>query len=188
MNVKFFYCLLIVFSLGFTACSDGEDGIDGIDGIDGVDGEQGPQGPQGPAGEAGNANVILYEFGSQTFTNLLELHLNISRETVDNSMILVYYNPGTESQTAWFPSPGLGSSGDYMTRTFIYQSNSVAEVYTLGIRALTPDGTAAFGSPLTFRKVKVIFAEASTIVTAQMEDELELGDYQQVKAFYGLED
>ncbi len=183
MNVKFFYCLLFVFGLGLTACSDGEDGIDGIDGIDG---EQGPQGPQGPAGESGNANVLLYEFGSYTFTDELNLQLTVSQETVDNSMILVYYNPGNEVPTAWFPSPGLGSNGHYMTRYFIYRLNS--EEYRLGIRVLTPDGSLPYGIPLTFRKIKVVFAEASTVLAAQAEGQLELGDYQQVKEFYGLVD
>src|SRR5690606_6832506 len=119
MNTKLFYCLLLIFGLGITACSDGEDGmdgidgIDGVDGIDGIDGADGEQGPQGPAGEQGNANVVLYEFGPNAFTNLLELDLTISQETVDNSMVLVYYNPTTESTAARFPSPGVGSAGNY---------------------------------------------------------------------------
>src|SRR5690606_20637546 len=130
----------------------------------------------------------LYEFGPNTFTNLLELDLTISQETVDNSMVLVYYNPTTESTTAWFPSPGVGSAGNYSTRYFIYKLSSAPDVYRLGIRSLLPDGSANYGSSLTFRKIKVIFAEASTIVTAQVEEQLELQDYQQVKAFYGLAD
>ncbi len=172
----------------------GEQGDQGARGAQGPQGERGPQGargaqgPQGERGPMGNANVLLYEFGSHTFTNSLELDLSVSREIVDNSMILVYYNPAVEAATAWFASPGLGSSGNYQTRYFIYQLSASPSVYRLGIRTLKPDGSAPYGLPLTFRKIKVVFAEASSIFAAQANGSIDLNDYQSVKKFLHIID
>ncbi|WP_262246609.1 hypothetical protein [Parapedobacter soli] len=97
-------------------------------------------------------------------------------------MVLVYYNPIPEAATAWFASPGLGSSGNYQTRYFIYQVGvSPSSVYRLGIRALRPDGSNVYGLPLTFRKIRVIFAEASTVLSAQASGQLDLENYESVK-------
>src|SRR5690606_26213043 len=73
--------------------AQGQLGERGPQGAQGPQGARGAQGPQGERGPMGNANVLLYEFGSHTFTNSLDLDLSVSREIVDNSMILVYYNP-----------------------------------------------------------------------------------------------
>lgn len=166
----------------------GPRGATGATGSNGPTGATGARGATGAKGDAGNANVLLYEFGVQTFTYELELNISVSREIVDKSMVLVYYNPGNEAQTAWFQSPGLGSSGDYQTRYFIYQLSSSSNIYRLGLRALQPDGTAPYGTPLTFRKIKVIFAEASQIFSAQASGQLDLSNYESVKQTLGLRD
>ncbi|MGS2739003.1 hypothetical protein [Sinomicrobium sp. M5D2P17] len=182
MKTRFFYCIVFFLSIGLAACSDGEDGIDGIDG------EQGEQGPQGPSGEDGNANIVLYEFGEQTFTNLLSLELSVSTETVDNSLIMVYYNPSNENSTAWYSVPGLGSNNSYQTRFYIYQTSTDPSIYTLAIRTLQPDGSGSYGSEVNFTRIKVIFAEASSIQSAKTENQIDLRDYKAVKDFYGLQD
>lgn len=187
-----FYLLLSLLVLGMTlAGCEGSTGPEGLTGAQGEQGPQGPQGeegPQGPSGEDGNANVLLYEFGEQTFTNVLSLQLSVSRETVDNSLILVYYNPSNEASTSWYAIPGLGSGGNYQTRYFIYQSSTDPSVYTLSMRTLEPDGSGLYGSQVTFTKIKVIFAEASSIISAKAKSQLDLRDYNAVKAYYGIPD
>lgn len=103
-------------------------------------------------------------------------------------MILVYYNPVPEAATAWFQAPGLGSSGHYQVRYFIYQINSSPSSYRLGIRTLSSDGTTSYGVSLTFRKIKVVFAEASQILAAQASGQLDLSNYQSVKETLGIRD
>ncbi|MFC4874929.1 hypothetical protein [Negadavirga shengliensis] len=212
MRINFYHVLVLLLSLGIFSCV-GEEGPMGLPGEQGLQGEQGPQGPpgeqgaagpqgeqgeqgpqgppgetgpqgpQGPAGEDGNANVVLYEFGEQVFTNSLNLQLTISREQVDSSLMLVYYNPLSEALTAWYQMPGMGPGGSYHTRYFIFQSNDSPSVYTLGIRTVNANGSA-YGIAVTYRKIKVLFAEASLIINAKVD----WGDYEAVKSYFELED
>ena len=160
----------------------GPTGPEGQQGPAGPQGVAGPEGPQGPAGQDGNANVILFEFGEHTFTNSLNLQLDISRETVDNSLLLVYYNPASESQSSWYQMPGMGPGGSYHTRYFIFQSTVSPSVYTLGIRTVKADGSA-HGSSVTYRKIRVIFAEASAIFSGKIN----FDDYYAVMEYFGLD-
>lgn len=168
MKAIFFYSFILFF--GIMSCSDGQDGLDGA------------MGEQGPPGADGNANVIQFEFGEHTFTNSLNLEIPISRETVDSSLILMYYNPSNEAPTAWYQMPGLGPGGAYQTRYFIFQSSAEPSLYTLGIRTLLPDGSAPYGNSVTFRKIRVIFVEASIIFTG-----INLQDFNEVAAYLGLD-
>lgn len=166
----------------------GATGPRGATGATGATGPRGATGATGAKGDPGNANVLLYEFGSQTFTSALSLDISVSRQVVDNSMILVYYNPAVEDATAWFQAPGLGSAGNYQTRYFIYQLTASPSVYRLGLRTLTVNGASSYPSSLTFRKIKVIFAEASQVFSLQASGQLDLSDYQSVKEALGIRD
>ncbi|MCK4538714.1 MAG: hypothetical protein KAV42_07960 [Candidatus Krumholzibacteria bacterium] len=164
-NVKLVVlCLFLAFS--FYSCS-------------GDDGATGPVGPAGTDGADGNAEVIMYEFGTQTTsTGILNYTLNVTREVMDSSLILVYTNPDTEGETAWYPSPGLGAGAAYMTRWYTYQTSG--STYALTIRILVPDGTAGYTNSVTFVKVKVIIAPASEVIVAAEAGELDLNDHDAV--------
>ena len=193
---KLAYFLAILFLMSMVACTgdegpmgpqglQGEKGIQGEQGLQGPQGSQGPQGPAGADGQDGkdgNANVQLYEFGVQTFTNSLNLQLSVSRETVDKSLLLIYYNPAAEAESAWYQMPGMGPGGSYHTRYFIFQSSVSPSIYTLGIRTVKADGTA-HGIAVTYNKIKVIFAEASSIIPGR----LDFDDYEAVMDYFGLE-
>lgn len=154
----------IVLAL-LTACQS--TGPAGPPGADGADGANGANGADGADGADGNANVLQFEFGEVTFTNSLNLTLEVDRATIDNSLLLVYYNPTGESESAWYAAPGIGSVGAYQTRTFWFQTSTSPSRYTLAIRALKLDGSA-YGSPLTFRAIRVIIAEASVVIPASI--------------------
>src|SRR3546814_660650 len=103
--------------------------------------------------------------------------ITVDKEIVDNSLILVYYNPANEASSTWYPIPGIGSNGNYQTRYFLYQTSSSPSIYTMAIKVMKPDGSAVYESPLTFKKIKVIFAEASSIVTGKMNKQVDMQDY-----------
>ena len=145
-------------------------------------GDTGPAGPAGAQGANGNANITMYQFGNQTFTSQLNLTLqNISKERIDSSLILAYYNPSTEAATAWYPIPGSGSGGLYETRYFVSQLTISPSSYTFGIRLLKPDG-ALYTTQVTYTKIKVIIAPASTIINGRVD----LSDYNAVMNYYNL--
>jgi len=75
------YALILIASMTFFSCSDGEDGMTGPMGAQGEQGLQGPAGPQGPAGqdgtdgtngvdgENGNANVVVSDWIPADFSD-----------------------------------------------------------------------------------------------------------------------
>lgn len=180
--MKQHFCrLLLLAGLVFlvSSCQKGDAGPAGA---------TGPAGPVGPQGVAGNANVITYTYASQTFTSSLSLLLtNISQGRIDSSLLLCYYNPSTEVVTAWYPCPGFGSAGAYQTRFFWYQTGTAPSTYTVSIRTLTPAG-ASYTSALTFTKIRVIIASSSAILTGGRTQQLNINDYQSVKAYFNLPD
>lgn len=142
---------------------------------------------KGDTGPAGNANVTVYNFGTQTtITGTFTYIVNVDQATVDNSLILVYYNPSNEAATAWYQVPGLGSVGAYQTRYFIFQTSASPSQYTTTIRLLTPDGSATYTTSTTFTKAKIILAPASDIVPMVTSGRLDLSNYEAVRAYLGL--
>lgn len=145
---------------------------------------------KGDEGPMGNADVTVYNYGTQTSVGgSLNYTLTISKERIDSSLVLVYYNPSTESPSAWYPVPGTGSSGAFDTRYFIYQTATTPlSQYTLAVRLMSPGGTP-YATPVTFTKLKLIIAPASTILaggrTAQPYD---VNDYNSVKRYFNLAD
>ena len=136
---------------------------------------------KGEQGPAGNANVEIYNFGSQTVTTgIINYTLkNISRGKIDSSLVLVYCNPATEGETAWYPIPGIGSGNQYQTRYFLSQSGND---YSLGVRILKMDGVTAYTTSVTFTKLKVVIAPASSIHNSSINT----GDYNAVKQYLQL--
>lgn len=171
--IKNLFLIAFLLSVSVIACKKGDTGSAG---------PAGPAGPTGTQGANGNANITMYQFGSQTFTSLLNLTLqNISKERIDSSLILAYYNPSTEAATSWYPIPGSGSGALYETRYFVSQLTASPSSYTFGIRLLKADGTL-YTTQVTFTKIKVIVAPASTIINGRVN----LSDYQAVMNYYNL--
>jgi hypothetical protein len=132
----------------------GPAGPTGAKGDKGAPGLEGPEGPQGPG-------AIAFELGSKSFTSNANYELQLDPELVNESAISVSYNPSTEAASAWYPAPGLGSSGLYSVRTFLYESNPATSTYTLAIRLLNPEQTAAYATPVTFTKMKLVLTPTS---------------------------
>ena len=168
--MKQLMALLVSATLFMTACEKGEDGA------------------QGPTG---NANVTVYNYPTQTTASgSLNYTLTISKEKLDSSLLLVYYNPSTEAASAWYPVPGLGASATYQTRYFIYQTATTPNSeYTLSVRLTQPASGSPYAGPVTFTKLKVVIAPASQVLTGgRMAAPYDVNDYYSVKNYFGLED
>lgn len=174
---KNLFILLMITTL--FACKKGDIGPAGQDGEDGTDGKD------------GNANVTLIRFGQQVFTSALNLALpnTITRAKTDSSLILVYYNPSTELESAWYPVPGLGSGASYDTRFLVYEA---AGPMVLAIRLTSPDTGLAYPNQVTFRKLRVFLVPASQIINGRPADgsspAVDYSDYYSVLNYYGLKD
>jgi hypothetical protein len=138
-----------------------------------------------------NADVISFNFGQTTFTSVHEFQMpGVSKARIDSSLILVYYNPLGEGSSTWYPCPGLGSGGVYQARWWINQVFQSPEDYCLYIRLHTLSGDD-YSMPVTFRKVKIIMASPSVInnvLAGRNGRPLNLDNYAEVKAYFGLED
>ncbi|MCX5754297.1 MAG: hypothetical protein NTW97_11785 [Candidatus Krumholzibacteria bacterium] len=166
-RAKLFAVILVLSALLFS-CS-------------GKDGATGPAGPAGTAGTDGNANVILFQFGSQTSTTgLFSYPFAATASLVDTSIILGYYMES--GWPNWYIVPGLGPGADYATRSYWrYNSNNCLYYVQLS----TANGTSDYTTSTTFTEFKILIVPASTI-TALTSRGLNLSDYNAVADYLNL--
>ena len=153
---------------------------------------------KGDTGPAGNANVTLYNFGSKTFTATTEYPLSISQGKIDSSVVLAYYNPSGEVESAWYNVPGNGPVNLYVTRGLFYQANPTTYSYKVFLH--NPSGSSYAGS-VTFRKFRLFVIPATTLITGRVanpearaeinhqtytESELKAMPYRQVCSLLGV--
>jgi hypothetical protein len=139
-------------------------------------GPTGPAGPTGPKGVSGNANAVMYEYGSVTFTSSTDYLLtNITRGRIDSSILLTYYNPSTEAATAWYTVPGTGSVASYVTRNIWYQTNTSPSTYTMRVYTHNFDGTTNAISK-TFTKLRIFVVKASAVLPGGKGSAIDLND------------
>lgn len=153
---------------------------------------------KGDTGPAGNANVTLYNFDSKTFTGSTDYPLSISQGKVDSSVVLAYYNPSAEAESAWYNIPGNGPTNLYVTRGLFFQANPTT--YTYRVFLHNPAGGPYAGS-VTFRKFRIFVIPASTLINGRVanaearadinnqtysESELKAMPYQQLCSLLGV--
>jgi len=181
--------IMLAFFLAAFFCSCTKEGPQGPAGAQGEQGPQGPQGDKGdpgPQGVPGNANVVLYNFPSRTFTTLTSYQIPIDPGKVDSSIVLAYYNPSTEVATAWYPIPGLGNSGFFQTRSFIYQTTTSPSVYSMVVRLVNANGTGDYGTQVTWTKTRIFFIQATQLSTGRKMPPPDVKDYYAVCRYYGI--
>ncbi|MFS3129121.1 hypothetical protein ACLM5J_12040 [Nocardioides sp. Bht2] len=91
--------------------------------------------------------------GTITTTTTVQL-TGLTKEEVDRSSFLVFYNTAAESADSWYPAPGLGSGAIYNTRWFIGATGPGA--YYLTLRFTTPDGSGGYASQINLTKLRVV--------------------------------
>ncbi|MCX2679016.1 hypothetical protein OOZ15_03600 [Galbibacter sp. EGI 63066] len=182
MKTKIFYCMLLLFSINFLACSDGEDGMDGLDGEQGPQGEQGPMGPQGIEG---NANVTQYTFGEHDFSVSSSVNLDIpdvTEEEIKQSSWHVYMvRPGGNV----YPIPGWGVDG--MTEYRIYMLHVPANNGSARITITIKNGTGEIYAELIVIRVIANNTEDLSSKEAELPN-IDFRDYEAVRSYYGLND
>lgn len=101
--------------------------------------------------------VRTFEFGPRTFTGAENFTLEgLDRHTVENSLIQVFYNPSAEAESAWYPIPGVGSGALYEARYLLFEASTNPPRFTLSIRLMKPDGSGAYPSAVSLRRLKII--------------------------------
>jgi hypothetical protein len=179
-----FIMLALFLAAFFSNCS--KEGPQGPAGAQGAQGPQGVKGDPGPQGIPGSSNVILYNFPSRTFTTLTSYQLTIDPGKVDSSIVLAYYNPAGEVATAWYPIPGLGNSGFFQARSFIYQTATSPSVYSLTVRLMNANGTGDYGTQVTWAKTRIFFIQATQLVIGRKTPAPDVNDYYAVCRYYGI--
>ena len=170
---RLMYLMVLVTISGLISC----EGPEGPQGPEGPTGPAGPTGATGPQGPMGNANVLLYEYGEETFTGTVTyLITDIASETMEESILLAYYNPSDHAETMWYQAPGPGPEGSYVTRSFWWQtSSSPTSNYTLEVRTHNWDGSSNTISK-TWTKFRIFIVEASTIYPGTKGSAVDLSD------------
>jgi len=150
-------------------------------------GEDGATGPAGKNGKDGNANVIVYTFGSSTTTSgSFAYQFSASAGLVDSSLVLGYFRPSGGYETHWYPVPGLGVGGFYMTRCYWYRTTTDPSEYTYYVNLLTPSGSADYTTSTTFAVFRIVLVPASEIIPLTSRGLLDLSDYNAVREYLNL--
>ncbi len=147
------------------------------------DGATGPAGTNGTNGTDGNANVTVYNFGTDfSLTNEKTLTLTgISQTDFDNSLRLVYFKDASCSGF-WYSVPGLGCAGNYLIR--IYSSTLSTELY---FNIKDPDGTSYSGVARNITDVKVFIIPPSSTINLRTSKPLTQMSYEEVCDLFNLE-
>jgi hypothetical protein len=142
---------------------------------------------------AGNANVILYEYGTQTFSGSANyLITNLTKNRADSSMMIAFYNPEGADASAWYGIPSLGPGNAYIATHNWYQSSTNPSTYTMTVSLFTPGGSA-YSSDVTFSKFRIFVTKASAIlpggrvkILSPQEAGIDLTDHNAVSKFLGM--
>ncbi len=187
MKAKMIFSSFAILMAAFFISCEGPEGPAGPTGPQGDQGIQGEQGPAGPQGVTGNANVVLYEYGTQTFTSAVNYLLtDMTQDRIDASIVLAYYNPSNEAATAWYAVPGAGSGASYVTRNFWYQTSTDPSEYTMGVRTLNHDGTSNTDSK-TWTKFRIFVVLASEVLPGGTKSTaVDLDDHDAVCEYFGF--
>ena len=170
------------------ACSKPNDGKDGAKGDKGETGATGATGPQGPQGIEGNAGVMMYTFGSRTFTTDTRYEFPVSFEEASNSVIYAYFRPN--GTVAWVTAPGTHGSL-YVIECFYEAKTSTMEAC---ITLHEYDGTL-YPTAVTWAEFRIIVVPipedniiemASAGGSSSKGAALDYSNYKEVAEYYGL--
>lgn len=200
--MKNFYLIFLFLSALFTISScegpegpQGPAGQQGPPGTQGEQGLQGEQGPVGPQGVTGNANVVLYEYGSTTFTSLVSYLIpDMTVEKMDTTLVVGYFNPNDYDEDVWISLPGIVAINGTNYIIVNYLASYDAETYSMILTTLNVDGSLNTTSK-TWRKFRIFVIPASTVVpegrVADIQADpgyagIDFNDYEAVCDYFGF--
>jgi len=168
-------CAAILFS-----CTKPKDGIDGKNGTDGAPGAQGPQ------GTPGNAGVMMYTYGTKTFTSAAYYYYPATLD-IDKYLIYAYYQTSA-STTGWFFAQGLNINPLYEIVSYIYNYS-----FAVSLRNV-PENGSYYPNAVTWLGFRIVVvpipdANITTLATAPAsasKGALDYSNYAAVAKYYGL--
>ncbi len=203
-NMKKLSYLLLSLCIILASCAKdgdpgpiGEDGTNGADGTDGTNGADGADGTDGTNGANGNANVQTFLFTDPEWNtvgvSIMELNIPaITEDVMNNDLILGYLR--------------LGSINWYSTDTYLPSGylRSFVELENYTIRAHNLDNTNDATPPIV-AVAKIIIIESTNttettgngrvavspqqaILNQLATAGVDINDYEQVAAYYNLQD
>jgi hypothetical protein len=146
-------------------------------------GKDGATGPAGPAGKDGNANVIVFDFPSQTTaTGTVYYDFPATEALVDSSVVLAYFQSPLVSNS-WYPVPGVGPNASFQTRSYWYPLNAATQRYYLKLVTMAGD---AYTTSTTISRMRIYLVPASTLVTITSRGLLDVSDFNAVREYFNL--
>lgn len=169
MKIKNTLLLFSLIALLFSSCKKEE-------------GPTGPAGTNGTNGQNGNANVKAFMFidpiiGGYAFSDTLP---GVHYKSLDSSLMLVYIQDHA-CGTNWYSVPGMGCIGDYTSRVF---TSALDTLTLLNLTLYRPDGSPNTGFARVIRKLRVIIAPASSLLSGKRE--IDYNDYHEVCRYLNI--
>lgn len=194
-NYFLFAMLVALFSLANCEGPEGPPGPQGQQGLQGQQGAQGEQGPIGPQGITGNANVLLYEYGSTTFTSTVNYLIpDMTVEKMDTTLVVGYFNPNEYDEDVWISLPGIVAINGTNYIIVSYMASYDANTYSMILTTLNVDGSLNTASK-TWRKFRIFVIPASSVLPGSRiadfnadlnQTGIDYNDHDAVCAYFGF--
>ena len=171
------------------ACSkEGEKGDKGDKGETGAAGAKGDKGDQGIQGIAGNAGVMMYTFGSQTFTAVANYIFPVAIEDVGKNLIYAYY--GSSIANRWNPVPGMDGMS-FLLNYFLERETATSTAMRIERYRYPAGGFATTSITWPEFRIIVVPIPAGNIISAGTAAAAkgaapDYSNYAEVAEYYGL--
>lgn len=169
MKTKITTLLFIAMVGVFASCKKAEKGA------------VGPAGANGTNGAQGNANVKIYNYGSQTLTatsiSVNFTPVGLTAQKIDSSLIVVYYS---ESAGQWNLANGLGPGGQYATIQYSDPMDASINVYLQNA-----NGTNYSGATVVWQKVRIVVVPTGYVFRHAT---INYNNYDEVASYYNIKD
>lgn len=187
-SLNFLAIMMLSMGMFFSSCTKEVVGPQGPQGEQGVAGQDGQDGSDGQNGQDGNANVTAYSFTAQPgdwfsfgtsgdvgYGWAVNYSLSaITQDIVDKGTVLVYWNTGSTIVALPYSFPENG-----YTESYLYG------YYTGGLQIDRYDSDQFTTAPTSARTFKIVVIAGSARLA---NPDLDLNNYAEVMAFYGLKD
>ncbi len=172
---KIIYSIILFISLLFIACSTDDE----------------PIAVETQSIETVNDDALLFQFGSQMFTDSMNLDLTIPGyigdiETWEPRLTLIFYTSAEEEENNWFSIPNVNIEKDYKIYYTSLQNSSESNDIKVQLQAEKFSSAEPFGNPLNFRDINIVAVKVAALQGLTLED-LDLRDFNEVMEYFNLD-
>ena len=157
----------------------GEKGDKGDKGEQGQTGPVGPAGPQGPQGIPGNAGVMMYTYGTRTFSQTTTYEFPVNSTDLRNSLVYAYFN----TTGSWQYAQGIGYNAQYEIQVYL-DGGTPNSGYRVLLRNV--GATTMYTANVTWQAFRIIVVPipAANIITRSAA--VDFNNYSEVAEYFGL--